>query len=79
MVCLPQGNGGGIGTGNTFAPDRTNNVEQVAVSYLPAGDIAIEVCAAAGFPQSNMLAQSIAIPLLYPQLMRIILKLACPL
>ena len=38
-----QGNGGGIGTGNSFAPDRTNNVEQVAVSYLPVGDIAIEV------------------------------------
>ncbi len=25
--------------------DRTNNVEQVAVSYLPAGEISIEVTA----------------------------------
>lgn len=38
-----QGNGGGIGSGDTFAPDRANNVEQVSVSYLPAGDVAIEV------------------------------------
>lgn len=40
---LLQGNGGGIGSGDSFAPDRTNNVEQVSVSYLPPGDVAIEV------------------------------------
>ncbi len=38
-----QGNGGGIGSGDSFAPDRTNNVEQVSVSYLPPGEVAIEV------------------------------------
>lgn len=36
-----QGNGGGMGT--LKDPDRTNNVEQVKVSYLPAGDVSIEV------------------------------------
>jgi hypothetical protein len=40
---LLQGNGGGIGSGDSFAPDRTNNVEQVSVSYLPPGEVAIEV------------------------------------
>lgn len=38
-----QGNGGGIGSGGTFAPDRTNNVEQVSVPNLPPGDVSIEV------------------------------------
>ena len=38
-----QGNGGGIGSGDSFAPDRTNNVEQVSVAYLPPGEVAIEV------------------------------------
>ncbi len=38
-----QGNGGGVGSGGTFAPDRTNNVEQVSVPNLPPGDVSIEV------------------------------------
>jgi hypothetical protein len=38
-----QGNGGGIGTADNFSPDRTNNVEQVSVAYLPQGAVAIEV------------------------------------
>ncbi|KAK9839424.1 hypothetical protein WJX81_001331 [Elliptochloris bilobata] len=37
------GNGGGLG--GDLSPDRTNNVEQVAVTYLPPGDVAIEVWA----------------------------------
>lgn len=43
MHLVVQGNGGGIGSGDTFAPDRTNNVEQVSLSYLPPGEVAIEV------------------------------------
>ncbi|BDA49389.1 probable c5a peptidase at N-terminal half [Coccomyxa sp. Obi] len=54
------GNGGGIGSGDTFAPDRTNNVEQVSVSYLPPGEVAIEVKAFQTFsthgPQKYALA-----------------------
>ena len=40
---VAQGNGGGVGSGGTFAPDRTNNVEQVSVPNLPPGDVSIEV------------------------------------
>ena len=40
---MAQGNGGGVGSGGTFAPDRTNNVEQVSVPNLPPGDVSIEV------------------------------------
>ena len=32
-----------MGSGGTFAPDRTNNVEQVSVPNLPPGDVSIEV------------------------------------
>ena len=37
------GNGGGGAGAPPGSPDRTNNVETVAVAYLPPGDVAIEV------------------------------------
>lgn len=36
-----QGNGGD--NGGALGPDRTNNVEQVSLSNLPAGKVAIQV------------------------------------
>ncbi|BDA48884.1 probable serine protease/ABC transporter B family protein tagD [Coccomyxa sp. Obi] len=56
------GNGGGISSDGkyTFAPDHTNNVEQVSVPYLPPKQVAIEVRAFQTFsihgPQSYALA-----------------------
>lgn len=47
-----QGNGGGLGGGLT--PDRINNVEQVAVTYLPAGDVAIEARPGLNPPRCNL-------------------------
>ena len=40
------GNGGGGAGAPPGSPDRANNVETVAVAYLPPGDVAIEVRAA---------------------------------
>ena len=48
-----QGNGGGVGSGGTFAPDRTNNVEQVSVPNLPTGDVSVEVTLSASLSIKN--------------------------
>ena len=62
-----QGNGGGIGSGGTFAPDRTNNVEQVAVPNLPPGDVSIEVSCSLHSAQTCKLFESVTASAWKPQ------------
>lgn len=67
-TCVPslnplplQGNGGEQGSDG---PDRTNNVEQVAVAYMPAGQISIEVSRLLG-PVDNKAVVKTAGPIQY--------------
>ena len=46
LLLAMQGNGGNQGSNGS---DRTNNVEQVSVSYLPPGQISIQVSRSVGF------------------------------
>ena len=62
-----QGNGGGIGSGGTFAPDRTNNVEQVAVPNLPPGDVSIEVGCSLHSAQTSALSEGMTASAWKPQ------------